>query len=56
MQLLRRKMDNFESTASDVIVTGNPGCMIQLQHGINQRKLEAQVVHTATFLRRMYVG
>ena len=54
MQLLDRKMQNIEATAPDIIATGNPGCVIQIQHGIRARKLPIQVMHTATLLRRVY--
>ncbi len=53
MQLLERKIDNVQKIAPDVIVTGNPGCLVQIQHGLNIRGLSVELVHTATFLRRV---
>jgi glycolate oxidase iron-sulfur subunit len=52
MQILKRKIDNIKEAGSDILVTGNPGCLIQIQHGLNQRGLQIELLHTATFLRR----
>ncbi|MFH0989765.1 MAG: (Fe-S)-binding protein [bacterium] len=53
MKLLDRKVQNIRSIQPDWIVTGNPGCMIQIQHGLNKGGLSIQLIHTATFLRRV---
>lgn len=53
MNLLARKVENIASIAPDIIVTGNPGCMIQIQHGLSKKGMKAVVMHTATFLRRV---
>jgi glycolate oxidase iron-sulfur subunit len=52
MQLLDRKLSNVRATAPDIIVTGNPGCMLQIQHGLRKEGLAIEILHTATFLRR----
>jgi glycolate oxidase iron-sulfur subunit len=52
MQILKRKIDNIKEAGPDILVTGNPGCLIQIQHGLNQRGLQVELLHTATFLRR----
>jgi len=52
MQILKRKIDNVTEACPDILVTGNPGCLIQIQHGLKQRKLQVELLHTATFLRR----
>jgi glycolate oxidase iron-sulfur subunit len=44
-QLRDRKAGNIARTAPDVIVTGNLGCMMQLQDAV-----EAPVVHTVELL------
>lgn len=49
-QFLDRKLKNIGSIQPDVIVTGNPGCMIQIEHGLRRSGLNARIVHTATFL------
>jgi glycolate oxidase iron-sulfur subunit len=50
MKLLERKVDNIVKVAPDIIVTGNPGCLLQIQHGLRQRGLAMELMHTATFL------
>jgi glycolate oxidase iron-sulfur subunit len=51
MKVLDRKIDNIKEAAPDILVTGNPGCLIQIQHGLTQRGLKVELFHTATFLR-----
>ena len=45
MKILDRKMDNIESTHADLILTANPGCMLQLRHGVERRGLTMEVKH-----------
>jgi glycolate oxidase iron-sulfur subunit len=52
MQILKRKIDNIKEAGPDILVIGNPGCLIQIQHGLNQEGLQVELLHTATFLRR----
>jgi glycolate oxidase iron-sulfur subunit len=52
MQLLRKKIENIRNLNPDIIVTGNPGCMLQLQYGLQKEGLAVELLHTATFLRR----
>jgi len=52
MLLLDRKLTNVRSIAPQIIVTGNPGCLLQIQHGLNKEGMKIELLHTATFLRR----
>ncbi len=52
MRLLQRKIDNIKKVKPDIIVTGNPGCMAQIQYGLKREGLNVELLHTATFLRR----
>ncbi len=52
MQLLDRKIENIKSIDPDVIVTGNPGCLIQLEYGLRKQGMNVELLHLATFLRR----
>jgi glycolate oxidase iron-sulfur subunit len=52
MKILERKMDNIRQADPDIIVTGNPGCLLQIRHGLRQHGMEVELLHTATFLRR----
>jgi glycolate oxidase iron-sulfur subunit len=52
MILLDRKTANIEKVHPDILVTGNPGCMLQIQHGLRQKGMNVELMHTATFLWR----
>jgi glycolate oxidase iron-sulfur subunit len=52
MKLLDRKIGNIGQIHPDIIVTGNPGCMLQIQHGLRQKGMGVELLHTATFLWR----
>ncbi len=54
MQLLDRKIANIKSINPQIVVTGNPGCLIQLKYGTRRANLPVEVMHTATFLRKAY--
>jgi glycolate oxidase iron-sulfur subunit len=56
MQVLERKMQNIASVHPDILVTANPGCMLQIQYGLKKRGMNVDVVHTATFLKRCCLG
>jgi glycolate oxidase iron-sulfur subunit len=52
MQLLNRKMDHVQETGADVVVTGNPGCMMQIRLGTLKRDLPIEVLHPVELLER----
>jgi len=54
MQLLERKMKNILASGAQMVVTGNPGCTIQLQHGCQKFGVQLEIIHPATLLRRAY--
>jgi len=50
-ELLDRKMADIESAGADVVVSANPGCLLQLQWGARRRKLPIAIRHlTQTIL------
>ena len=51
MKLLERKMHNVNSINPDILVTGNPGCIIQINHGLQKEGRSMELMHTSTFLR-----
>jgi glycolate oxidase iron-sulfur subunit len=53
-QVLDRKMDNLESTQAQVIASGCPGCLMQLNTGIQRHGLDVRVVHPLTLLDKAY--
>ncbi|HLV99772.1 MAG TPA: heterodisulfide reductase-related iron-sulfur binding cluster [Ktedonobacterales bacterium] len=53
-RLLSRKMGNIEATRAQVVATGNPGCMIQINFGARQRELPIQALHPVQLLDEAY--
>lgn len=49
-QLQQRKIDNILVRDPDLIVTSNPGCLLQLQAGLQTRASSARVAHLAEIL------
>ena len=54
LRVLNSKMDAFETTGADVIATANPGCLMQLQYGVQDRELSAQVKYVTDLLDEAY--
>lgn len=55
MSLLENKMTNVDSTGADVIVTANPGCMLQLQAGDKMfGEGKRRVLHVVELLDQAY--
>lgn len=50
MKILDRKMDHIEKTGAGVLLTANPGCLLQLDYGVRQRKLDMEVKHVVEIL------
>ena len=53
-QVLARKLDHLEAADPDWIVTGNPGCMLQLASGARLRGIRARVAHPIELLDAAY--
>jgi glycolate oxidase iron-sulfur subunit len=49
-QLQQRKLDNALKADPAVIVTANPGCLLQLKSGLAERGSCVQVKHLAEIL------
>jgi len=50
--LLARKIDAIERTGADVVVSANPGCMLQVQSGLAERGKRTEVLHIVEILDR----
>jgi glycolate oxidase iron-sulfur subunit len=48
--VLDPKLDALAQTGAEVLLTGNPGCMLQWKRGIERRGMKVRVLHPATFL------
>jgi glycolate oxidase iron-sulfur subunit len=53
-RLLDRKIDNLTATTADLVVAGNPGCLMQIRAGLQQRGLSIQAIHTVDLLAEAY--
>ncbi len=56
LKVLKRKVDNLETTQAEFIASGCPACQMQLNLGVQRQGLEAQVVHPIALLDRAYRG
>jgi glycolate oxidase iron-sulfur subunit len=56
MQVLERKMENIRSCGAEYVVTGNPGCMIQLMYGAKKFRVPVQILHPISLLNKAYHG
>lgn len=52
--VLERKMRALLAAAPDVIASGNPGCLMQIQSGAARRGMRARVVHPIELLDEAY--
>ena len=53
-RLLRTKMEKVNATSPDLVVTANPGCVLQLETGVHTQGLNARVVHVVDVLDMAY--
>jgi len=54
--LLRKKMDAVNAIGAEVIVTANPGCMLQLRAGVRKFGRGQRVAHVVEILDEAYGG
>jgi glycolate oxidase iron-sulfur subunit len=54
--VLERKMDSLAAADPDLVVSGNPGCLMQLRAGLAGRGLRAEAIHPMDLLDRAYAG
>jgi glycolate oxidase iron-sulfur subunit len=52
--VLERKLDSLAAADPDLVVTGNPGCLMQLRAGLAARGLRAEAVHPIDLLDHAY--
>ena len=52
--LLRRKVGHIKSTQCEVVATGNPGCLLQVQNGCAREGMNLRVAHPVTLLAEAY--
>jgi hypothetical protein len=54
MLILDRKMANIEATDADVVLAGNPGCLLQLDYGRRASGSDKAVLHPVQVLDAAY--
>ncbi len=52
--LIERKMGHIAASGADMVVTANPGCLIQIQAGMRRRGMNLPVVHLIELLDKSY--
>ncbi len=55
-EILERKMAHIVETEADIVATGNPGCLLQIQLGIQKHGLDMIAMHPVTLLDYAYRG
>lgn len=56
-RLLRSKMQRVDATGAELIVTANPGCMLQLRAGVRaSRRPQRRVLHVVELLDEAYAA
>jgi glycolate oxidase iron-sulfur subunit len=53
-RLLRRKVRHVTRTRAEVVVTANPGCILQIQQGLREAGSAVRVMHLVEILDRAY--
>jgi glycolate oxidase iron-sulfur subunit len=56
LKVLDRKMENVQATNADVLVTTNPGCLLQLQKGLKDCGSSMRAVHLVTLLDEAFTS
>ncbi|MDQ6694262.1 MAG: (Fe-S)-binding protein [Chloroflexota bacterium] len=54
MQILDRKMANIEATDAQVVLAGNPGCLLQLDYGRRASRSRKPVLHPVQLVDAAY--
>ncbi len=55
-EILERKMGHLADTNADIVATGNPGCLLQIQVGIQKHGLPMKAMHPVNLLDCAYRG
>ena len=51
-RLQTRKIENILKTGAQIVVSSNPGCLLQIQAGLRKTGSNIEVLHIADFLDR----
>jgi glycolate oxidase iron-sulfur subunit len=56
MVILKRKMENIRKTNAKLVLTGNPGCLAQLRYGAKRFRIDVEVMHPISLVKKLFVG
>ncbi|HEX3865995.1 MAG TPA: (Fe-S)-binding protein, partial [Gemmatimonadaceae bacterium] len=54
--VLERKLSNIAAASPDVVLTGNPGCLMQIGAGLLRAGSAVRVMHPVDLLDRSYAN
>lgn len=54
--ILKRKLETIRASGAEVVVTSNPGCMLQLKKGLADHLPEVRIMHLTEVLARSMAG
>lgn len=55
-RILKRKLDNIQASGAQVLVTGNPGCLLQLKKGLADHLPGVRIMHLTEVLVQSMAG
>jgi glycolate oxidase iron-sulfur subunit len=55
-KILERKLANVSESGAEIVVTGNPGCLLQLEAGARARQMPVTIKHPIELLAEAYRG
>ena len=55
-EILERKIKYIAETDAEIVATGNPGCILQIQLGVKANELPMKVMHPIELLDQSYRG
>ncbi len=53
-RILQHKLDHIEATGASMVVTDNPGCIMQIRGGLEARGADVRVLHLAELLAERF--
>jgi len=54
--ILARKIECIKKSGCDTVVTGNPGCILQIRYGLKEARSPVKVVHPIELVAKSYKG
>jgi glycolate oxidase iron-sulfur subunit len=55
-RILQRKLDTIRASGAEVLITSNPGCLLQLKKGLADQLPEVRIMHLTEILAKSIAG